>query len=103
MYRIGAIRVGQMSAWQSLQNNRYNAAVFAQNQATMSAMSDSLYGAQQNKLSGTANLVVQAALARFKTQTLQKLSTLQQASNTISQSASSSASSSPGSVLSLLA
>ncbi len=90
-----------MSAWQSLQNNRYNAAVYAQNQATMSAMSDSLFGAQQNKLSGVANLVVQAALARFKAQTTQKLSTLQQASSTISQSTSST--SSPGSVLSLLA
>ena len=90
-----------MSAWQSLQNNRYNAAVYAQNQATMSAMSDSLFGAQQNKLSGVANLVVQAALARFKAQTTQKLSALQQASSTISQSTSST--SSTGSVLSLLA
>jgi hypothetical protein len=103
MYRIGAVRVGQMSAWQSLQNNRYNAAVYAQNQATMSAMSDTLFGAQQNKLSGVANMVVQAALARLKAQTAQQLSTLQQASNTISQSASASSTSSPGSVLSLLA
>jgi len=91
-----------MSAWQSLQNSRYNASVYASNQATMSAMSDSLFGAQQSKLSGTANLVVQAALARFKAQTTQQLSTLQQASNTIGQSASST-SSSTGSVLSLLA
>jgi len=89
-----------MSAWQSLQNNRYNAAVFASNQATMSAMSDSLFGAQQTKLSGTANLVVQAALARFKAQATQQLSALQQAGSTISNSTSSS---SPGSVLSLLA
>ena len=92
-----------MSAWQSLQNDRYNASAFASNQATIAAMSDSLYGAQQSKLSGVANLVVQAALARLKTQTTQKLSTLQQASSTISQSASSTTSSSPGSVLSLLA
>ncbi len=69
MYRIGAVRVGQMFAWQSLQNSRYNASVVASNQATMSGMSDSLFGAQQTKLSGTANLVVQAALARLKTQT----------------------------------
>ena len=91
-----------MSAWQSLQNSRYNASIYASNQATMSAMSDTLFGAQQSKLSGTANLVVQAALARFKADTMQRLSTLQQASNTISQSASTSTSS-PGSVLSLLA
>jgi hypothetical protein len=102
MYRIGAVRVGQMSAWQSLQNSRYNASIYASNQATMSAMSDTLFGAQQKKFSGTANLVVQAALARFKADTMQKLSTLQQASSSISQSASSSTSS-PGSVLSLLA
>jgi hypothetical protein len=101
MYSIGAVRVGQMSAWQSLQNSRYNASVYASNQATMSAMSDSLFGAQQTKLSGTANLVIQAALARFKAQTTQQLSALQQASSTISQSTSST--SSPGSVLSLLA
>ena len=101
MYRIGAVGVGQMSAWQSLQNSRYYASVYASNQATMSAMSDSLFGAQQTKLSGTANLVVQAALARLKTQTTQQLSTLQQAGSTISQSASST--SSTGSVLSLLA
>lgn len=90
-----------MSAWQSLQNSRYNASVYASDQATMSAMSDSLFGAQQTKTSGVANLVIQAALARFKAQTTQKLNALQQASNTISQSASST--SSPGSVLSLLA
>ena len=90
-----------MSAWQSLQNNRYNAAVYAQNQSTMSAMSDSLFGAQQNKLSGVANLVVQAALARFKAQATQRISALQQASSTISKSTSST--STTGSVLSLLA
>ena len=90
-----------MSAWQSLQNNRYNAAVYVQNQATMSAMSDSLFGAQQNKLSGVANLVVQAALARFKAQATQRISALQQASSTISKSTSST--STTGSVLSLLA
>jgi hypothetical protein len=101
MYRIGAVRVGQMSAWQSLQNSRYNASVYASNQSTMSAMSDSLFGAQQNKLSGVANLVIQAALARFKAQATQQLSTLQQASSTISQSTSTT--STPGSVLSLLA
>jgi hypothetical protein len=101
MYRIGAVRVGQMSAWQSLQNNRYNAAVYASDQATMSAMSDSLFGAQQTKVSGVANLVVQAALARLKAQAMQNTSTLQQAGSTIRKSASST--SSTGSVLSKLA
>lgn len=67
----------------------------------MSAMSDTLFGAQQKKLSGNANLVVQAALARFKAQSMQRLSALQQAGSTISKSTSST--SSTGSALNLLA
>ncbi|MGA2565692.1 MAG: hypothetical protein ABSF41_02560 [Pseudolabrys sp.] len=102
MYRIGAIRVGQMSAWQSLQNNRYQSANFASDAAMFSTMSDSLFGAQQTKLSGIANLVVQAALTRLQsTQTAHSNSALQQAGSTLNQSTSST--SPTGSVLNMLA
>ena len=103
MYRIGAVRVGQMSAWQSLQNSRYQSATFASDSAMFSTMSDSLFGAQQSKLSGIANLVVQAALARLQAaQTSTNTTTLQQAGNTIGR-ASASSTSSTGSVLNTVA
>jgi hypothetical protein len=99
MYRIGAVRVGQMSAWQSLQNSRYQSANFASSSAMLSTMSDSLFGAQQTKLSGIANLVVHATLARLvAAQKSTNTSTLQYAGNTISQNSASNTSSS-GSVL----
>lgn len=102
MFRIGAIRVGQYSAWQSLQNGRARASAFAANQAMMSSMSDAMFGAQLNKVSGVANLVVQSALTRLQAaQSAQNTSTLQQAGSTLSQSSSSS--SSTGSVLNTVA
>jgi len=102
MYRIGAVRFGQYSAWQSLQNGRARASAFAANQALMSSMSDTMFGAQLTKNSGVANLVVQAALTRLQAaQTSTNTTTLQQAGSTLNQSASST--SSTGSVLNTVA
>ena len=105
MYRIGAVRIGQYSAWQSLQNDRARASAFAANQAMMSSMSDAMFGAQLTKVSGVANLVVQAALTRLQSaQSAQNTSTLRQAGSTLNQStSSSSSSSSTGSVLNTVA
>jgi hypothetical protein len=103
MYRIGAVRIGQMSAWQSLQNARNNRAALSSNLSLMSTMSDTLYGAQLTKNSGVANLVVQAALTRLQSaQSSQTNTALQQASSTLNQLTSSS-SSSTGSVLNTVA
>lgn len=105
MYRIGAVRIGQQSAWQSLQNGRARASAFAANQAMMSSMSDAMFGAQLTKNSGVANLVVQAALTRLQAaqsaQSAQNTTGLQQAGSTLNQSTSSS--SSAGSVLNTVA
>jgi hypothetical protein len=98
MYRIGAVRVGQYSAWQSLQNGRARAAAFAASQAMRTAFSDNMFGAQLTKNSGIANLVVQSALARLQSA---QNSGLQQAGSTLNQSTSSN--SSPGSVLDTVA
>ena len=99
MYRIGAVRVGHYSAWQSLQNGRAQASAFAANQALRTACADTMFNAQLTKVSGVANLVVQSALARL--QASQNNSGLQQAGNTLSQSTSST--SSTGSVLNTFA
>jgi predicted negative regulator of RcsB-dependent stress response len=102
MYRIGAIRVGQYSAWQSLQNGRARASSFAGYQSLMSTMSDTMFGAQLTKNSGVANLVVQSALARLQAaQSSQNTTGLNQAGSTLSQSTSST--SSPGSILDTVA
>ena len=102
LYRIGTVRVGQYSAWQSLQNGRARASAFAANQSLMSAFSDNMFGAQLNKVSGNANLVIQTALARLQSaQSSQNTSTLQQAGSTLSQSTSSN--SSAGSILNTVA
>lgn len=102
MYRIGPVRIGQYSAWQSLQNGRARASAFAANQALMSTISDTMFGAQLTKNSGVANLVVQTTLARLQSaQSSQNTSTLQQAGSTLNQASSSS--SSPGSVLNTVA
>ena len=102
MYRIGAVRVGHYSAWQSLQNGRARASAFAANQAFMSTMSDTMFGAQLTKNSGVANLVVQSALARLQAaQSAQNDTGLQQAGSTLNQSTSST--SSVGSVLNTVA
>jgi len=102
MYRIGAIRVGQPSAWQSLQNSRARASAFAATQALMSSMSDTMFRAQLTKVSGVANLVVQSTLSRLlAAQGAQSTTALQQAGSTLSQSTSST--SSTGSVLNTVA
>jgi hypothetical protein len=101
LYRIGAVRVGQYSGWQSLQNGRAQASAFAANQSLLAAFSNNLYGAQLTKNSGIANLVVQAALARLQGTQSSQNTGLQQAGSTLNQSTSSS--SSPGSILNTIA
>ena len=98
LYRIGAVRVGQYSAWQSLQNGRARASAFAANQALRATFGDNMFGAQLRNVSGVANLVVQTALARLQSS---QNSGLQQAGNTLNQSTSSS--SSAGSILNTVA
>ena len=98
MYRIGAVRVGQYSAWQSLENGRARASAFAANQSLRAAYSSNMFGAQLNNVSGVANLVVQAALKRLHSA---QNSGLQQAGSTLNQSTSSNAS--PGSILNTVA
>ena len=100
MYRIGAVRVGQYSAWQSLQNGRAKGSAFAANQALRTAMGDTMFGAQLNKVSGNANLVIQTALARLQSSQTAN-SGLQQAGTTLKQSTSSN--SSAGSILNTFA
>jgi hypothetical protein len=103
MYRIGAVRIGQLSAWQTLQNNRYKSANFASDAAVFATMSDTLFGAQQSKVSGIATLVVQAAMNRIiAEQKAQSASTLNQVNNTLSQ-AKAASTSSTSSVLSTYA
>jgi len=99
MYRIGAVRVGQYSAWQSLQNGRARASAFAANQALMAAFGSNMFGAQLNNVTGVANLAVQSALAKL--QSTQNTGVLQQAGSTLSQSTSSN--SSAGSILNTVA
>ena len=101
MYRIGAVRVGQYSAWRSLQNGRARASAFAATQSLMSSYSDNMFGARLTQVSGVANLVVQSALARLQSQSGQNTA-LQQAGTTLGNSTSSS-SSSTGSVLNTVA
>jgi len=102
MYRIGAVRIGQYSAWQSLQNGRAQASASAANQALMSSFSSNMFGAQLTKVSGIANMVVQSALAKLQAaQSSQNSTGLQQAGSTLNQSTSST--SSPGSVLNTVA
>ena len=80
-----------MSAWQTLQNNRYKSANFASDAAMFSTMSDSLFGAQQSKVSGIATLAVQAAMNRIiAEQKTQSATTLSQVNNTFSQAKASS-------------
>jgi hypothetical protein len=90
MYRIGAVRIGQYSAWQSLQIGRAQGSAFASNQALMSTMSNTMFGAQLTKNSGVANIVIQAALARL--QSTQNTSGLQRAGSTLNQSTSTNSS-----------
>jgi hypothetical protein len=103
MYRIGAVRVGQMSAWQALQNSRIRRAQFASDQAVMSAINTALYSAQLNQSSGLASLTVNAALTRIQSEQRAKANLLlSQASSALNQSSSSS-SSTPSSPLNLVA